>query len=167
MYITKERYQSYLKLLKEKNEQLIKLVADKKELLQNTSGFEEKQYAGMSLDVEIQLIKNEIDGIHDILNDAVVVERNKEIDDVVDLGDRFTVEFEDGRRESFKLVSTFMEPGEASLSSPIGKDIYKKKLGDSGEYKVGKRTFRYTIVGLENAQDAKTLEIGTDAEPQL
>lgn len=167
MYITKERYQSYLKLLKEKNEQLIKLGEDKKELLQSTSGFEEKPHAAMQMDFELQLIKNEIDSIQTILNDAVVVERNKEIDDVVDLGDRFTIEFEDGERESFKLVSTFLEPGEVSLSSPMGKAVYKKRLGDSGEYKVEKRTIKYTIVGLENAQDAKALDMEKDSEPQL
>lgn len=167
MYITKGRYQYYKMQLKEKEQRLDDLIKAKNEALENVNGIEEVPYASMSWNKDIRIIKNEMESIREILENATIVERGNEVDDVVDLGDRFTIEFEDGKRESFKLVSTFMEPGEVSLSSPMGKDIYRKRLGDSGEYQVNKKTFRYTIVGLENAQDTKALEKARDSEPQL
>lgn len=157
MYITKERYQYYTNQLDEKEKQLSELIVAKNEALNNVTGMEEIPYASVRWNNEIRVIKNEIESINAMLKDAIIVERNKEIDDVIDLGDRVTVEIDD-KCNTFTLVSTFMEMGEVSLASPLGKSIYKKRLGDSGEYKVDKRTVKYTIVGLENAQDIKNSE---------
>lgn len=166
MYITKERFQYYTKQLQEKETQLNELIASKNESLKNVTGIEEIPYASMTWNNDIRIIKNEIARIQDVLNGAVIIERNKEVDDVVDIGDRVTVEI-DNKCKTFTLVSTFMELGEVSLASPLGKSIYKQRLGDSGEYKVDKRIIKYTIVGLENAQDIKSAEMDNDAEPQL
>lgn len=161
MYITKERYQNYENQLKNKEEQLKKIIDAKNEALKNVVGIEEIPYASMTWNNEIQIVKNEIESIQKVLKEATIIERNKEVDDVVDLGDKVTIEFADGKCKTFQLVSTFMELGEVSLASPLGKSIYKQRLGDSGEYKVDKRTIKYTIVGLENSQDIK------DSEPEL
>ena len=128
--------------------------------------FEEKGIAVAGINEEVERIIHEIERIETILKSAKIIEPQEHLDDVVNLGDTVTIEFDDDDRFTFKLVTSVTnleEIGETvSLDSPLGKAVYLKLLGDKSSYEVNKNKFNFTIVELENIHEDKN-----EQEPEL
>lgn len=156
MYLTRERREYYMTQQTKLKEELAALRKTKQDLAQEIAGYEEKKIELIGIKEDINRVKAQIDDIQHILDNSTTVERQSGIDDVVDLGDIATLEFVGTDRvKRVKLVSTYVDANDTSISSPLGKAIYLKRLGDECEYEARGKTLRVRIIGLENVQDIK------------
>jgi transcription elongation GreA/GreB family factor len=98
------------------------------------------------------------------LRRIVIVEKQKNVDDVVELNDYVVLRLqyedpsEDEEEETFRLVGSqqgnlFSEICEITLNSPIGKTIYHKPVGYEGSFDVSGEKNKLEILRI-----AKTLE---------
>lgn len=155
IYLDEDGYTEYLESIEDKNKQLKDNSKSKTGSYDSAVGdgwhdnfdFEEAKRIEVSLVMQINNKNAELKNI-------VIVEKDNSdysivnIDDIVELKFIFSDEEE---LEKFKLIGGY-NPQEyekyrdITLNSPIGKAIYKQKVGKVIEYKVELRTFKIQIM---------------------
>ena len=154
-YLSEKTRKIYEENLKELEARWRELNEEKRNAYKDSAGYTEKQYSVAHLAGEMQTVANQIAEIKKVLSEAIDVERQHGgADDVVDIGDKVTVLYIDkNEQRTFTLTSVYMQPGDVSMDSPVGKAVYLKKLGDTVEIVAPKGIINAKIIGLENAQD--------------
>lgn len=110
------------------------------------------------------LILGELQRIYDELSRVVIVEKENN-SYIVDIGDIITInimyDVDDNEELTFQLVGGVggkqNEYQEVSINSPLGKSVYKKHVGDTCSYEVGRNIINVFIkekIGLEKKENA-------------
>ena len=154
-YLDEEGYSKYIEEIKETKEELAKIKASKHDAYNATSSnslgdnfdFEETERLEV---MTLGKLKRLVEGLQDI----VIVKEEEKKEDTVNLNDCVELSLyikEEQEIEKFKLVAyrdANNEDGEytsISLSSPIGRAIYGRKIGETIPYSVGNDEFKVKI----------------------
>lgn len=111
------------------------------------------------------LILGELQRRYDELSRIVIVEKENN-SDIVDIGDIITANImygvDDNEELTFQLVGGVGEKQneyqEVSINSPLGKSVYKKQVGDTCSYEVGRNIINVFIkekIGLEKKENVE------------
>ncbi|MBR3146038.1 MAG: GreA/GreB family elongation factor [Bacilli bacterium] len=100
---------------------------------------------------ESRLIAKRIDDMYDLKKHIKVIEDKNKKDDVVNLNDKVVVEiiYSDDDKEEDTLILTgkfIPSTHEITINSPIGKAIYKAKIGSTQKYNVGEKEIQVKII---------------------
>lgn len=166
IYLDEEGYSKYIEEIKETREELAKIKASKHDAYNATSSnslgdnfdFEETERLEVML---LGQLKRKIEGLQDII---IITEEGKK-EDLVNLNDcvELSLFFKKDYKETdkYKLVA-YREAGNnddeympISLSSPIGKAIYGRKIGETISYSVGSDEFQVKIETIEREEEKK------------
>lgn len=152
IYMDQESYDRFIAQIEETKLRLKKVNAGRKNAFEAGAGdgwdspeFEEIERAENMLLGELQ--RNS-----DILSRIVIIEKHNN-ENIIDIGDTLQVDMEYAPGDSepliFRLVgmtgSIKSEIEEVSINSPLGKAVYKKKVGDNCSYEVNGMTINATI----------------------
>lgn len=98
-------------------------------------------------DAEMKIVKDINARVARLGTIQIIEKHNKE--ENVDINDVVTVSFAPGDELSFTLIcGRANDESEVSLSSPLGKAIYDKKVGDACTYKVGTNIMNVVITEI-------------------
>ncbi|MDD2518603.1 MAG: hypothetical protein PHG18_01800 [Bacilli bacterium] len=155
LYLDKNGYNEYLKSIEELFVKLKENSKSKKCSYHSAVGdgwhdnfdFEEAKRIEVSLVMQINNKNEELKNI-------VIVENDNSDDSIVNINDVVELKFifdEDEELEKFKLTGgcnpkEYDDYREITLNSPIGKAIYKQKLGNIVEYIVSSKKFNVQIL---------------------
>lgn len=155
-YLDEEGYDKYIEEIKETRKELAKIKASKHDAYNATSSnslgdnfdFEETERLEV---MTLGKLKRLVEGLQDI----VIVKEEEKKEDTVNLNDcvELSLYFEKEDKEvgKFKLVAYRDVNNEdedytpISLSSPIGRAIYGRKIGETIPYSVGNDEFKVKI----------------------
>lgn len=107
---------------------------------------------------ESRLIAKRIDDMYDKKKNIEIIEDKVKPKDKVNLNDTIAVEIiysdDDIEKETITLTgkyipNTSIEPQEITINSPLGKAIYKSKIGSTQKYKVDGREITIKIISKE------------------
>ena len=155
LYLDKNGYNEYLKSIEELYDKLKENSKSKTSSYDSAVGdgwhdnfdFEEAKRIEVSLVMQINNKNEELKNI-------VIVENNNSDDSIVNINDIVELKFifdEEEEFEKFKLAGgcnpkEYNDYREITLNSPIGKAIYKQKLGSIIEYSVSSKKFKVQIL---------------------
>lgn len=152
IYLDQQGYQELLKSI-----DMIKL-----KIKENSAGRKEAFDAGAGdgwdspefeeIERQERLLNGELAHLYDTLTRVEIIEKEDNAE-IIDIGDVFKIDIyfssDDFEEDVFKLVGGSAdfnkEIKEISLNSPLGKSVYKKKVGDTTSYNVGDRQFNVLI----------------------
>lgn len=101
---------------------------------------------------EQAFIEGRILEIKRVLKNSLLIDENS-TNDRVEIGSKITLkELKTGKINMFQLVSSVeVDPlnGRISISAPVGKGIYHKKIGDKIKVKAPQGEFRYEIMEIQ------------------
>ena len=154
-YLDEEGYDKYIEEIKETRKELAKIKASKHDAYNATSSnslgdnfdFEETERLEV---MTLGKLKRLVEGLQDI----VIVKEQEKKEDTVNLNDCVELSLyikEEQEIEKFKLVAYRDANNEdeeytsISLSSPIGRAIYGRKIGETIPYSVGDDKFKVKI----------------------
>lgn len=154
-YLDEEGYDKYIEEIKETRKELAKIKASKHDAYNATSSnslgdnfdFEETERLEV---MTLGKLKRLVEGLQDI----VIVKEQEKKEDTVNLNDCVELSLyikEEQEIEKFKLVAYRDANNEdeeytsISLSSPIGRAIYGRKIGETIPYSVGNDKFKVKI----------------------
>ena len=154
-YLDEEGYDKYIEEIKETRKELAKIKASKHDAYNATSSnslgdnfdFEETERLEV---MTLGKLKRLVEGLQDI----VIVKEQEKKEDTVNLNDCVELSLyikEEQEIEKFKLVAYRDANNEdeeytsISLSSPIGRAIYGRKIGETIPYSVGNDEFKVKI----------------------
>ena len=154
-YLDEEGYDKYIEEIKETRKELAKIKASKHDAYNATSSnslgdnfdFEETERLEV---MTLGKLKRLVEGLQDI----VIVKEEEKKEDTVNLNDCVELSLyikEEQEIEKFKLVAYRDANNEdeeytsISLSSPIGRAIYGRKIGETISYSVGNDEFKVKI----------------------
>lgn len=154
-YLDEEGYDKYIEEIKETRKELAKIKASKHDAYNATSSnslgdnfdFEETERLEV---MTLGKLKRLVEGLQDI----VIVKEQEKKEDTVNLNDCVELSLyikEEQEIEKFKLVAYRDVNNEdedytpISLSSPIGRAIYGRKIGETIPYSVGDDKFKVKI----------------------
>lgn len=152
IYLDKDGYKEYLKKIEDLKKAIQTNNMGRKEAFDAGTGdgwdspeFEEIERINMRLSGELR-------SMYESLNRIVIIEKHNN-QEIVDVGDVIVADMifspDDMEEMVFKLVGTNRdfnaEIQEISINSPLGKAVYKKKIGDICSYSVNNRTFSVLI----------------------
>ena len=163
-YLDEEGYDKYIEEIKETRE-LAKIKASKHDAYNATSSnslgdnfdFEETERLEV---MTLGKLKRLVEGLQDI----VIVKEEEKKEDTVNLNDCVELSLyikEEQEIEKFKLVAYRDANNEdeeytsISLSSPIGRAIYGRKIGETIPYSVGNDEFKVKIETILREEDKK------------
>lgn len=154
-YLDEEGYDKYIEEIKETRKELAKIKSSKHDAYNATSSnslgdnfdFEETERLEV---MTLGKLKRLVEGLQDI----VIVKEQEKKEDTVNLNDCVELSLyikEEQEIEKFKLVAYRDANNEdeeytsISLSSPIGRAIYGRKIGETIPYSVGNDEFKVKI----------------------
>lgn len=157
IYVTQEEYDKMCHEIEMLNQEIEEAHKSRVASLSTEKGF-----AGLSIptvNAEVYRLMSKLNRKLEMLENVQVVANNHD-DNVVDIGDKVLLSFGD-YEEAFLLVGTVTELSQDSLhcisvSSPIGKAIYKGQVGQSVSYQVGGNIETLTIVELTKSYEEST-----------
>lgn len=164
-YLDEEGYDKYIEEIKETRKELAKIKASKHDAYNATSSnslgdnfdFEETERLEV---MTLGKLKRLVEGLQDI----VIVKEEEKKEDTVNLNDCVELSLyikEEQEIEKFKLVAYRDANNEdeeytsISLSSPIGRAIYGRKIGETIPYSVGNDEFKVKIETILREEDKK------------
>lgn len=155
IYVTEEGYKQYVEALKESQALLSEKLRERTESGRNRVGSDGDYQTGVA-DSEISLIYNTIAGLKDSIDRLEIVSKENLNETQIDLEDIVTLLHTDTNEvRQVKLTGGMPVVGfdadfhTITINSPMGKAIYKKKVGDTVSYSVGKNTFAVSIISKE------------------
>lgn len=163
IYVNKKGYQQMQKEIEDLKKELHEVRMIKSEAVKQCSGGTVDNFDFEEAKRNEELILGRIRKAYDRLNNIEIVERIED-EEVIDIDDIFSLEFEgEDTPEMFKLVGVtdnMMQDGymEITINSPLGKAVYKKRLGEDISYEVNGNTFNATIIAKLLKEDVKKLE---------
>lgn len=100
---------------------------------------------------EQEFIEGRIEELEEILRHAILVKVSRNGKKAVDIGCKVTIRV-NGKRQVFSIVGDWeAKPAEAKISgsSPLGKALLGKKVGEKAEVEAPAGKLTYTIMGIE------------------
>lgn len=157
IYVTREGANQYFQALHDAKDKLLKIKGTRSEYGFNTM---DDPSTGVYVS-EVSFFANRVREIEDVISRMVIVEKENEQEGVVGFGDIITILFvEENEVEQRQLMLTGGMPvigsdedsiDRITINSPMGKALYKKKVGDSGSFKVGQNEKYFTILEKESS----------------
>lgn len=93
------------------------------------------------LDLQEEGLIERLNGYQEILSNVVIIEKEDLEKNMVNIGDKVLVQiiYDDGESENLELILDDASHDEhaVTLSSPLGKVLYKAKINESYDYEVG------------------------------
>ena len=161
IYVTQEGYDQYIAALQESKRKYSEYLRTRSEYGKNTV----ENYQTGVYDTEIALLRNSVKSLEESISRLVVVESEKSDEGKIGLGDIVTVLHVDNNEVRVVKLSGGMpvlgldgEVNTITINSPMGKAIYKKNVGDTVSFSVGKNTFSVNILSKEKSLDAPEVE---------
>lgn len=159
IYLDEEGLEEYLREIRELED---KLYQTKKE---KVNAGKEKTHDGFHDNFEYEQARREQDMISSLIQQKkaallnIVIIKREETEDIVDLGNYVSIEVlaegKEPRAKIIKLTGSSSpklddEIHEVTINSPLGKAVYKKKVGEEDIYKVNERVFKVRILSKSN-----------------
>ena len=97
-------------------------------------------------------VEGRIQTLHDMINDAVIIEEEQGERDSVGVGAKVTVRNPQGKSSTYTITgSAEADPAQGKISnvSPIGKSLLGKKVGETAEVSAPSGTINLEIVAIE------------------
>ena len=160
IYVTRQGYNEYIEALASAEEKYAEVLKSRPNYGQNASD----NYRSNVYDSEVRVYRNTVSSLKDTIARLVVIEKEDSQESVVGLGEIVTVMSEDGEVRQFKLTGGMprldvnAEVLEITINSPMGKAIYKSRVGDTVSYSVNKNNFSATILSKESAKEQSPKE---------
>lgn len=155
IYVTEDGYKQYIEALKESQALLSEKLRERTESGRNRVGGDGDYQTGVA-DSEISLIYNTIAGLKDSIDRLEIVSKENLSETQVGLGDIVTLLHKDTNEVrqvkltgGMPVVGFGAEVHSITINSPMGKAIYKKNVGDTVSYSVGKNNFSVSIISKE------------------
>lgn len=147
IYMDKEGYAEFLKSIEDLKDKIVKNDMDRSAAFNAGAGdgwdspeYEEIERISRGLNLELQ-------EKYEMQSRIVLVEKNED-ENLIGIGDVLSADI-NNKEMIFKLVggvaSFSAEIREVTINSPIGKAVYKKKVGDICEYDVNGKKFTLVI----------------------
>lgn len=159
IYVTKEGYKQYLDTLAEYRKEHAALLKTRSEYGKN----ETENYQTGVYDSEEALIISSINNLVETIKSLTIIEDTNAKENTVNMNDIVNIlmlDFNETKRIQIvggvPDLSNRDELAGITINSPLGKAIYKKKIGDTVSYTVGKNTFNVIIMSKEKPQAEKT-----------
>jgi transcription elongation factor GreA len=101
---------------------------------------------------ERAFVMSRITTLENVLNRVKVVQRDNHYKEIVNIGSRVTVRYEDGTMETYHVVGSAevnLVQGQISNDSPVGQILMGKKKGDKVEVIVPNGTVKLQIIAID------------------
>ena len=155
IYVTEEGYKQYLQALKESEAILGEKLRERSDSGKNRLGSDGDYQTSVS-DNEIALAANTVSRIKEEIMRLEVVSKENLNASQIDLEDIVTLLHNDTNEVrqvkltgGMPVVGFGTEVHSITINSPMGKAIYKKNVGDTVSYSVGKNNFSVSILSKE------------------
>lgn len=152
--VTKEGFALLEKKLKEKKEELVRLLSKRHETAEQGGDYWHDNPALYQLEMEERALQRQIREISDKFTKAVVVEE-RNVTKEVKIGSFVTITFKKGRSKSEERQFTIVDPemsdplnGLISYDSPLGSAILDARVGEIRTYSVKRKKFRVKIMKI-------------------
>jgi transcription elongation factor GreA len=157
IYLDQEGYEEYLKKIEKLKYKLDEIGKDKSQSYTSAVGdgwhdnfdFEEATRQEMAVRLQIEKLREG-------LNNIVIVD-NKKRKNSTNINDIVELDIDDGVEQVkviYKLVAKHPDSDdEISINSPLGKSIYKKKIGSIVSYTVNNQKYMVKIVKIDNLEN--------------
>ena len=144
IYVDKKGYEAMLESIEDLKKELVQAGAGRREAFDAGAGdgwdspeFEEIERAE-------SLIAGRIKQKYEELSRVVIVEKNEQDNELIDIGDIVTIDMSMDKKNYNEMIfllaggvgDVFAEIPEISLNSPLGKSVYHKKVGDETTFEV-------------------------------
>ncbi len=161
IYVSKEGYEQYIQAYKQSVEELKAEMAKRPLYGRNTVD----DPTTVGYESEVQRKSRDVADLQDSISRLVVIENGASEEGVIGLGDTVAVmDLESNEVKQFKLSGgrpkLNLNGGllEITINSPMGKALFKSKVGDTVSYSVGTNVFSVYVVSKENGQEKTTEE---------
>lgn len=143
IYLDKKGYENYLKEIEEIKLKLSNVNSGRKDAFEASAGDGWDSPEFEEIERQERMIMGELQRKYEALKRIVVIEKHNE-EDVIDIGDTLITEIVFSDEDSEELIFTLVgfdgnikaDIQEISINSPLGKSVYKKKIGDTCSYNV-------------------------------
>lgn len=154
IYVSREGYNQYIEALAECKQRYAEHTKTRADYGKN----EVENYQTGVYDTEASILLGSIRDLNETISRLHIIENEQQKDGVIGLEDIVTIIFNDTNEiKQVKLtggmpvVDRTQDIVTVTVNSPIGKAVYKKSVGETVSYSVGKNTFAITIISKEAA----------------
>ena len=161
IYVTQEGYNQYITALEDLKRKLSEHMRTRAEYGKN----EVENYQTGVYDDELRTINSAIRAAMETIAHLVIIEKEQVADGIIGIDDIVTVQYLDtGDIKRMKLsggMPNISKDGEyitITVNSPVGKALYKSKVGDTVTFKVRDNTISISIISKETASNSKVQE---------
>lgn len=166
IYVDKKGYEAILKSIEDLKEELVQAGTGRREAFDAGAGDGWDSPEFEEIERTERLIAGRIKQKYEELSRVVIVEKNDQNNDQIDIGDIVTIDMSMDKKSynemTFLLVGgagdIFAEVPEVSLNSPLGKSVYHKKVGDEVSYTVSGETSFIKIKDKEILEKNNTMK---------
>ena len=155
IYVTQDGYDQYMEALKDSEINLSEKLKERMGSGKNRVGGDGDYQTGVS-DNEVALAASNVRRLKDEISRLKIVSKENLEESQIDLGDIVTLlHIDTNEMRQVKLTGGMPvvrfgdEINSITINSPMGKAIYKKNVGDTVSYSVGKNKFSIFIVSKE------------------
>lgn len=161
IYVTQEGYNQYITALEDLKRKQAEHMRTRAEYGKN----EVENYQTGVYDDELRTINSAIRDAVETIAHLVIIEKEQLEDGIIGLDDIVTVQYLDtGDIKRMKITGGMPNLGKdedyitITVNSPVGKALYKSKVGDTVTFKVRDNTIAISIISKETASNSKVQE---------
>lgn len=164
IYLDKEGYQKYLESIEILKSRLSEISKGRKEAFEASSGDGWDSPEFEEIERQERVIEGELNRKYEELSRIVIIEKHNN-EEIIDIGDVLVVDMvyseDDCEEFTFKLVGSNgefdAELPEISLNSPLGKAVYKKKIGENSFYEINNQKIEIFIREKVNMKEEQQI----------
>lgn len=155
IYVTKKGYQQYLDALDKAQQALNEHAKTRSEYGINTGD----NYRTGAFDERRSALSYSVKEIEDTISRLVVIEDVNAEENTVNMEDIVSIQIENEDVHKIQIVGGMPDMSREdgiigiTINSPMGAAIYKKKIGETVSYKVGKNELTVSILSKEKAEE--------------
>lgn len=165
IYLDKKGYEKYLKGIEALKAKLAEVNAGRRDAFDAGAGDGWDSPEFEEIERQERMVMGELQHRYEELTRIVIVEKHNE-DEIIDIGDTLVTDMiysaDDSEELIFTLVGTdgnmHSEIQEVSINSPLGKSVYKKKIGDTCTYSVNGRQFSVLLKDKIDLEEDKEMD---------
>ena len=153
IYVSREGYNQYITALDECRKRYAAHIKTRADYGKN----EVENYQTGVYDTEASILLGSINDLNETISRLHIIENEQQKDGVIGLEDIVTIIFNDTNEikqikitGGMPVVDRSKDIAVVTINSPVGNAVYKRSVGETVSYSVGKNTFNITIISKES-----------------